>query len=302
MSRGDFSKLLEHCLEFIIICSCFQVLNKKISEASLGVRSNTSLLVLHDNDFLVTKNSSICFLNAVVSFFRFFKLNVAESTTLIISKGLQFKRDNLTISSKVRVNLFLGQGIGKVSYNNVALGVKLLIIFLMIKSDRLTIDLSVVHFSQASFRFFLRVESQETILQRFLSFVIALHHSFLELVTLGCENFVQLKIVEVRRQVANVKARVLIIAILLLSLVLTTSVVIIVSAALAILKSNGQTLGKLRLSCRHSLDLLVGLVHLLLHVRYLLLRHLLHSGHRHGHGLLGLLRIHSDYRKKFSKV
>ena len=197
----------------------------------------------------------------------------------------------------MRINFFLVQVIGKVSDNNVSLRIELLVIFLMIKSYRLSIDLSVVHLSKAFFDLFLRVESQETILQRFLSFVVALHDSFLKLVTLGCEKFVKLKIIEVDRQVTNIEARELIV---LLGSLILTSVVIVVSAILTILESNGETLGQLRLSCGHSFDLLIVLVHLLLHIRYLLLWHLLHSGHRHG--LLGLLRIHSDYQKKFSTV
>lgn len=101
--------------------------------------------------------------------------------------------------------ILLGECIREIFDDNISLRIKLLVLtLLVVKSYRFAANLSIVHLVEASFSFFLSVESEETVLKRFLSFVITLDHGFLELVSTRTKCFEQFKVVEVGRQISSV--------------------------------------------------------------------------------------------------
>jgi len=204
MGGDNLTKFLEHFFEFLVISTLLKVLNKEVSKALLSLRSDISLLVLHDSDFFVTEVGSISSLNARVSEFSSLKLDIAEAATSIIGISLQFQGNDFTIITKMIKDILLSQIISQVFHDHIGLGVKLLVVFLMVKSDRSSTNCSVIHFIQAFISFLLSIESKETVLERFLSFVITFDHGFLDLVTFGTEGFVQFEVIKVGRQITSV--------------------------------------------------------------------------------------------------
>lgn len=156
-------------------------------------------------EFLALELDAVGSLNSLISILLLGVLNVSETTGQTISEALKLALLDFSELGEVLVDSLLGDSRSQVSNQDVGLGVRLVIHLLNTDSDHLVLDLRVVQFLLSFLCIILSLELRVAVVERLVSLLVNDDDGLNNSETLLLDHFVQIKVVELSGQVADVQ-------------------------------------------------------------------------------------------------
>jgi len=150
VSRLNFTVLLEHCLQTVVVRALRQTLDEQVEEALLSFGALFLTLMVQNLDLLAVEFECAALCDRQVGSILALKLNVAEASRLSVGEQLELTRADSAKLGEGIIELLLSHLRVNELHDQVGLGLHE-VAFLQVAANKIGPNLRVVYFGGAAF-------------------------------------------------------------------------------------------------------------------------------------------------------